>query len=116
MKMYSVPSRMTVSSTASRVVPAMGETMARSCPVSAFSSVDLPTLGRPMMATLMAGASSARRLVGIPGEAGGHVVEQRVDADAVLGGNGKDVGDAERVELVRQVLCAPGIGLVDGQR
>ena len=34
-----------------RVVPAMGETMARPVPVSAFSSVDLPTLGRPMMAT-----------------------------------------------------------------
>jgi hypothetical protein len=29
----------------------MGETMAREVPVSALSSVDLPTLGRPMMAT-----------------------------------------------------------------
>ncbi len=46
-----LPSNSTTSSTASRVVPAMGETMARSVPVSAFSSVDLPTLGRPMMAT-----------------------------------------------------------------
>ena len=37
-KMYSLPFLVTVSSTASRVVPAMGETMARSCPVSALSS------------------------------------------------------------------------------
>ena len=36
-----------------RVVPAMGQTMARSWPVSVLSNVDLPTLGRPMMATLM---------------------------------------------------------------
>ena len=52
-KTYSTPSRTTVSSTASRVVPATGETMARSCPVRALSSVDFPTLGRPIMAILM---------------------------------------------------------------
>jgi hypothetical protein len=33
------------------VVPAIGETMAREELVSAFNRVDLPTFGRPMMAT-----------------------------------------------------------------
>ena len=45
-----LPSNSTTSSTASRVVPAIGDTIARDVPVSAFSSVDLPTFGRPMMA------------------------------------------------------------------
>src|SRR5512138_1849447 len=34
-----------------RVVCGLGETAAIFCPNSAFTSVDLPTLGRPMMAT-----------------------------------------------------------------
>ena len=37
---------------------AIGETIARSEPVSAFSRVDFPTFGRPMMATLMRFADS----------------------------------------------------------
>ena len=48
----------TISSTASRVVPGMGETMARSEAVRQFRSVDLPTLGWPMMATLVSESSS----------------------------------------------------------
>src|ERR1035438_9891929 len=60
MKIYSVPWCITAWSTESRVVPATGETMARSSPVSALSRVDLPTFGRPMMATLIpAGAGGA---------------------------------------------------------
>ena len=47
------------SSTASRVVPATGETMARSEPASVLSNVDLPTLGRPMIETLMAFTSGS---------------------------------------------------------
>ena len=43
------------------------------------------------------------------------MVEQGVDADAVLGGNREDVGDSEAVELVRQVFALGGIDLVDGQ-
>ncbi len=42
----------TTVSMASRVVPGMSCTMARSSPRSLLKSVDLPTLGRPMMATL----------------------------------------------------------------
>ena len=108
MKTYSVPSRVTVSSTASRVVPAIGETMARSCPVSAFSRVDLPTFGRPMMATLMSsgfgGASSA---ASVARNARGHMVEQGVDADAVLRRDREHIGDAELVKSVGQVVRAP---------
>ena len=111
---YSVPSRVTFSSTASRVVPAMGETMARSWPVRAFSSVDLPTLGRPMMATLMPSFGWLGLLAG-RGEAGGDMVEQRVDADAVLGRNREYIRDSQAVELVRQVVALGGIDLVDRQ-
>ena len=42
-----VPLRSIVSSTASRVVPAMGETIDRSWPVNAFKRVDFPTFGQP---------------------------------------------------------------------
>ena len=54
-----LPSNSMTSSTASRVVPAMGETMARSVPVRALSRVDLPTLGRPMMATEVSNCSNS---------------------------------------------------------
>src|SRR5579864_7961085 len=58
MKRNKRPSCWTISSTASRVVPGMGETIARSVPVSWLSSVDLPTLGWPMMATLISWLSA----------------------------------------------------------
>ena len=41
-------------SIASRVVPGTSETITRSCPRSAFSSDDLPTFGRPRIATRIA--------------------------------------------------------------
>lgn len=47
-----VPSGSTISvSTASLVVPDMSLTMARGTPVMAFTREDLPTLGRPTIAT-----------------------------------------------------------------
>jgi hypothetical protein len=60
MMRYFLPSRMTTSSTASRVVPAIGETMARCLPVSRLSSVDLPTFGRPMMAIFTSSGRAER--------------------------------------------------------
>ena len=51
MKRNSMPPRMSVSSTVSRVVPWISLTIARSSPRSALSRVDLPTLGAPMIAT-----------------------------------------------------------------
>ena len=40
------------SSTGSRVVPAISETIERSSPANALSNDDLPTFGRPISATL----------------------------------------------------------------
>ena len=95
-KMYSVPSRVTVSSTASRVVPAMGETMARSCAGEGVEQRGFAHVGAADDGHLDArrGRRVFRRRLPAR-EAGGHVVEQGIHADAVLGGNGKDVGDAE---------------------
>ncbi len=45
------PSRTRIVSIASRVVPGTSETITRSCPTSAFRSDDLPTFGRPRIAT-----------------------------------------------------------------
>mmetsp|Transcript_8624 Transcript_8624/g.16698 ORF Transcript_8624/g.16698 Transcript_8624/m.16698 type:complete len:247 (-) Transcript_8624:937-1677(-) len=54
-----VSSQNTVVSTASRVVPAVELTTARSSPTSALSSEDLPTLGRPRMARASPPSASA---------------------------------------------------------
>lgn len=51
MKRKRWPPMVIVSSTVSRVVPAMSETMARSSPVRAFRRVLLPALTAPTMAT-----------------------------------------------------------------
>ena len=51
MRRKRMPSRMSVSSIVSRVVPWMSLTMARCSPKSALRSVDLPTFGAPTMAT-----------------------------------------------------------------
>src|SRR5271169_3984341 len=59
MKRKLLPWISTTSSTASRVVPGIGETMAREVPVSRFSSVDLPTFGCPIIATLTSLGSGA---------------------------------------------------------
>ena len=114
------PSWMTVSSTESRVVPATGETIARSCPDSALSSVDLPTFGRPMIATLIRAGRRVRLAAlfrsSLDGKFARHVVEQCLHADAVLGRNGEDVVEAQRVELVRQDFALRHVDLVDRQR
>src|SRR5579883_555334 len=50
------------------------------------------------------------------GSVGEDAIEQGVDAGAVLAGDGEHVGDAELVELVREVLARSGIGLIDRER
>mmetsp|Transcript_19666 Transcript_19666/g.58268 ORF Transcript_19666/g.58268 Transcript_19666/m.58268 type:complete len:275 (-) Transcript_19666:483-1307(-) len=59
-KRKTVPSTSSSASTASRVVPATSETMARAGPGprKRFMRLDLPTFGRPSSATSMRGASS----------------------------------------------------------
>ena len=59
----------TTVSMASRVVPGMSCTMARSSPRSLLKRVDLPTLGRPMMATL--GVPGSRSPLALSAAAGG---------------------------------------------
>ena len=46
-------------SVASRVVPGIGLTIARSCPTSLFSRLDFPAFGLPTMAILMLSSSSS---------------------------------------------------------
>ena len=50
-KRHSLPPSSTISSTGSRVVPASSLTTTRSSPAALFSSEDLPTFGRPRIAT-----------------------------------------------------------------
>ena len=56
---YCCPLRSISMSMASRVVPEIGETTARSSAASRFSSDDLPTFGRPMMAMRIGPLSSS---------------------------------------------------------
>ena len=53
------PSRSTTRLMGSRVVPGTSDTRTRSSPASLFSSVDLPTLGRPTMARRGNGVSAS---------------------------------------------------------
>jgi len=66
MKRKLLPLISTTSSTASRVVPGIGDTMAREVPVSRFSSVDLPTLGCPIIATFTSFGSAVISASGGP--------------------------------------------------
>ena len=53
-----LPSRSIVVSIVSRVVPRIGLTIARFSPQTALSRLDLPTLGRPMIASWIGSSSS----------------------------------------------------------
>ena len=55
-----VSSRCSTVSMESRVVPGTSDTMTRSRPTSAFRSDDLPTFGRPRIATLIASSPTGR--------------------------------------------------------
>ena len=118
MKIYSVPWWMTVSSTASRVVPAMGETMARSSPVSALSRVDLPTLGRPMIATLipagaLRGSSTVCFVAGESSRSRGRAGRPRRFRAPPIPGRRRQ---SRAEELVGQAVANLRVDLVDRQR
>src|SRR5260221_137206 len=55
------PSASTTVSSRSRVTPAVGSTMAMRRPASQLNSDDLPTLGRPTMATLGIGMGDSEK-------------------------------------------------------
>ena len=90
-------------SIASRVVPAMSETITRSSPSSAFTSDDLPTFGRPIT------ARRRRRRPPRPRRDVGQVLgdaSSRSPAAEPLRGRHRDrVAQAERVELGRRRRC-----------
>ena len=115
---YSVPLRMTDSSTASRVVPATGETMERSEPAKAFSSVDLPTFGRPMMATLIFGSSPAfrRSFSRAHRKSGVTNSSKSSKPEVMLRGDREQVLEPQRVKLVSQILALGAVDLIHRQR
>ena len=121
----------TTVSMASRVVPGMSCTMERSSPRSRLKRVDLPTLGRPMMATLgvpgatpstpaPAGAAATRLVARRPRRAGPgskahHLVEQVAGPAAVQGAHREGIAQAERDELPRRRLPVGVVDLVDDE-
>ena len=64
---YFLPSRSTITSIASRVVPGISEAMTRSNPASVLTSVDFPTFGRPT--TAIRGRSASFASVASPASA-----------------------------------------------
>ena len=113
----------TTVSMASRVVPGMSCTMERSSPRSLLKSVDLPTLGRPMMATRgvdpgpgggsAAASSSARRHRGR--QQVDHGIEQVAGAPSVQGADREGIPDPEGDELPGRRLPVGVVDLVDHQ-
>ena len=89
--------------------------MVRSCPTRAFSSVDLPTFGRPMIATLMrlgcSAASSSARMKFLC-----DVVEQVANPRRCSAETGNRSFKAELVELLRQDFALRRVDLVDRER
>ena len=69
-------------SIASRVVPGVSETITRSSPRSAFTRLDLPTLGRPRIATRIASSPTSGRRVR-PGSRVEDLVEEVAGSVAV---------------------------------
>src|SRR5581483_7179559 len=99
----SPPRRSTVS-IASRVVPGMSETITRSWPSRALSRPDLPTFGRPRMATPIASAPA--------GEARDDLVQQVARPVTVHGRDRHGLAEPQPVELVRQLLPGRVVHLV----
>ena len=93
------PPRWSTVSIASRVVPGTSETITRSWPTSAFRSDDLPTFGRPRMATRIASSPTGARPS--PGSRVDDLVEQVAGAVTVQRRQRQRVAQAEPVELER---------------
>ncbi len=106
------PSRSSTVSIESRVVPGTSETITRSRPSSAFRSDDLPTFGRPRIATRIASSGSSGRTPPSLLEAIDEIVEQVAGAVAVHRGERDRVAEAEPVELERVRLLRGVVDLV----
>ena len=97
-------------SIASRVVPGTSETITRSRPTSRLRSDDLPTFGRPRIATRIASVPIATSLV--PGQARDDLVEQVAGAVTVQARERPRVAEPEPVEDGRVGVAARVVDLV----
>ena len=97
----------------SRVVPGVSDTITRSWPRIAFRSDDLPTFGRPRIATRIASSGVSSRPV--PGSASTMSSSRSPDAVPVQGGDGQRLAEAEPVQLERQALLRRIVDLVRDQ-
>ena len=94
--------------------PGMSLTIDRSSRRSRFSSEDLPTFGRPTMATAVSGSGALISAVAADRRKRcDDLVKQVADAFAVFGGHLDDGLESEAVELERTAARALVIGLVD---
>ena len=100
-------------SIASRVVPAMSETITRSRPRNALTSEDLPTFGRPITASRTRSSSASALLV--LGQQLDEPVEQVAGAEALGGGDGDRLAQPEAVEVVGEREVARRVDLVRGE-
>ena len=116
---YFLPSRSTITSIASRVVPGISEAMTRSNPASVLTSVDFPTFGRPHHGDPRKVGVLRVRLfpdVGPGGNPRDDRLEQFGYPRAVLGGNGMDRIDGEGVELGNAFPAFLRVHLVRGEQ
>ena len=88
---------------ASRVVPGSGAVSARSSPTSRLTSVDLPTLGRPITARSMTGSAPLGRHGIVVAGVGLERLVQEIETLAVLGRyrHGRPEAERERVQSGR---------------
>ena len=102
------PSRSSTVSIESRVVPGTSETIVRSAPISALKSDDLPTFGRPRIATRIASSPTRRPRLAAVLEPRDDLVEQVAGAVAVHARERDRVAEPEPVELERERLLRAG--------
>src|SRR5262245_36559448 len=101
-------SRCSTVSIESRVVPGTSDTMTRSRPTSAFRSDDLPTFGRPRIATLIASSPTGRS----PRPGSRPTISSRRSPVPVQRGDRNRVTEPEPVELERLEVAARVVELV----
>ena len=93
-------------------MPGTSETIVRSAPISALKSDDLPTFGRPRIATRIASSPTAVRASPLVLEPLDDLVEQVAGAVAVHARERERVAEAEPVELERERLLRRVVDLV----
>ena len=110
------PSRWNGTRMLSRVVPGCSLAITRSSPIRRLTSVDLPTLGRPMIATRIAlGRRSGSGAGCRPRGPSQHRVDQLAAALAVRGRDRLRRAQPEHVKIGRHQVGVQALGLVERQ-